>query len=67
MHDGRDWLLTTKCHGNLYFEADVGEALLLRKCLQCGLIESYFWLERTSKKLITQPVEFEQPVTVDMW
>jgi hypothetical protein len=56
-----------KCHGNLYFEADVAEGLLLRKCLQCGLIESYFWLERASQRLIPQPVEHEQPVTADMW
>lgn len=39
-----------KCHGNLYFEADVAEGLMLRKCLQCGLIESYFWMERIDRK-----------------
>jgi hypothetical protein len=41
-----------KCHGNLYFETDIAEGLLLRKCLQCGLIESYFWLERSTRELI---------------
>ena len=56
-----------KCHGTLYFEADVVECLLLRKCLQCGLIESYFWLERGAKELVRQPVYMEQPVLADMW
>lgn len=50
-----------KCHGNLYFEGDVAEGLLLRKCLQCGLIESYFWLERTTRVLVPLPVETEPP------
>lgn len=50
-----------KCHGNLYFEADLGEGLLLRKCLQCGLIESYFWVERTTGMLVPLPIETEQP------
>lgn len=51
-----------KCHGNLFFEADVAEGLLLRKCLQCGLIESYFWLERHTRRLVPLPVEREPPV-----
>jgi hypothetical protein len=51
-----------KCHGNLYYEADTAEGLMLRKCLQCGLIESYFWIERTRKMLIPLPVEQDQPV-----
>lgn len=52
-----------KCHGNLYFEADVTEGLMLRKCLQCGLIESYFWLERSTRRLVYLPVETEPPVS----
>lgn len=51
-----------KCRGNLYFEADITEGLLLRKCLQCGLIESYFWLERTTRTLIPLPVETDPPL-----
>jgi hypothetical protein len=51
-----------KCHGNLYYEADTAEGLMLRKCLQCGLIESYFWFERTRRMLIPLPVEHDQPV-----
>jgi hypothetical protein len=35
---------------------------MLRKCLQCGLIESYFWFERTRKLLVPLPVEYDQPV-----
>jgi hypothetical protein len=35
---------------------------MLRKCLQCGLIESYFWLERTTKRLVYLPMETEPPV-----
>ncbi|HEX6506947.1 MAG TPA: hypothetical protein VF221_04875 [Chloroflexota bacterium] len=46
-----------KCGGNLYFEVDAPEGFLLRKCLQCGLIESYFWLERSTRVLIPLPVE----------
>jgi predicted nucleic-acid-binding Zn-ribbon protein len=46
-----------KCRGNLYFETDLGEGLLLRKCLQCGLIESYFWLERSTRMLVRLPIE----------
>jgi predicted nucleic-acid-binding Zn-ribbon protein len=55
-----------KCRGNLYFEADVGEGFLLRKCLQCGLIESYFWLERSSRLLVPLPVETEPPLPYDL-
>ena len=51
-----------KCHGNLYYEADTAEGLMLRKCLQCGLIESYFWFERTRKLLVPLPVEHDQPI-----
>jgi len=50
-----------KCTGNLYFEADVGEGLLLRKCLQCGLIESYYWVERSTGRLVYLPVETGPP------
>ncbi len=50
-----------KCKGNLYFEADVTESLLLRKCLQCGLIESYFWYERGSNKMVYLPPDLEEP------
>jgi predicted nucleic-acid-binding Zn-ribbon protein len=50
-----------KCRGNLYLEADIAEALLLRKCLQCGLIESYFWLERTTRVLVPLPIESDPP------
>jgi hypothetical protein len=50
-----------KCRGNLYYEADTAEGLMLRKCLQCGLIESYFWIERTRNVLIPLPVEYEEP------
>ena len=51
-----------KCRGNLYYEADVTERLLLRKCLQCGLIESYFWIERTTKTLVPLPIEADPPL-----
>jgi hypothetical protein len=51
-----------KCTGNLYYESDVVERLLLRKCLQCGLIESYFWLEQSTRRLIYLPVEYDQPL-----
>jgi predicted nucleic-acid-binding Zn-ribbon protein len=51
-----------KCRGNLYYEADVTERLLLRKCLQCGLIESYFWIERTTKALVPLPIEADPPL-----
>jgi predicted nucleic-acid-binding Zn-ribbon protein len=54
-----------KCRGNLYFEADVGEGLLLRKCLQCGLIESYFWLERTTRRLVRLPIETDPPLAIE--
>jgi predicted nucleic-acid-binding Zn-ribbon protein len=54
-----------KCRGNLYFEADVVERLVLRKCLQCGLIESYFWLERSTRTLVYLPVERDLPVHGD--
>lgn len=54
-----------KCRGNLYFEADVVERLILRKCLQCGLIESYFWLERSTQTLVYLPVERDLPVPAD--
>jgi hypothetical protein len=54
-----------KCKGNLLFEADVAEGLILRKCLQCGLIESYFWLERRTGKLVYLPVEYDQPLEAD--
>lgn len=50
-----------KCRGNLYFEADVAEGLMLRKCLQCGLIESYFWFERTKRTLVPLPIETDPP------
>lgn len=50
-----------KCRGNLYFEADIAEGLILRKCLQCGLIESYFWLERTTRTLVRLPIEHDPP------
>jgi RNase P subunit RPR2 len=50
-----------KCKGNLYFEADVTESLLLRKCLQCGLIESYFWYERGSDRIVYLPPDLEEP------
>jgi len=50
-----------KCRGNLYFEADIAEGLILRKCLQCGLIESYFWLERTTQTLVPLPIERDPP------
>ena len=43
------------------FEADVAEGLLLLKCLQCGLIESYFWLERRTNALIYMPPENDLP------
>jgi hypothetical protein len=56
-----------KCTGNLFFEADVAEGLLLRKCLQCGLIESYFWLERTTRTLVPIPVETDPPEAGDSW
>lgn len=56
-----------KCRGNLYFEMDIPEGLLMRKCLQCGLIESYFWLERTTRTLVHLPVEHDQPVAADSW
>jgi hypothetical protein len=51
-----------KCAGNLYFEADTAESLLLRKCLQCGLIESYFWMERRTGNLVYLPPDLEAPV-----
>jgi hypothetical protein len=54
-----------KCTGNLFFEADVTEGLILRKCLQCGLIESYFWLDRSNGKLVYLPVETDLPLDVD--
>ena len=54
-----------KCRGNLFFEADVAEGLLLRTCLQCGMIESYYWLERSTKKLVPLPIELDPPVTSD--
>lgn len=54
-----------KCGGNLYFEADVTERLLLRKCLQCGLIESYFWLERASQALVRLTPELDSPSEVE--
>ena len=54
-----------KCRGNLFLEADVPEGLLLSKCLQCGLIESYFWLERTSRALVPLPLEADPPEPVD--
>jgi hypothetical protein len=50
-----------KCGGNLFFEADVAEDLLLNKCLQCGLIESYFWLERRTQRLFYLPPDLEEP------
>jgi predicted nucleic-acid-binding Zn-ribbon protein len=56
-----------KCGGNLYIETDLAAGMFLRKCLQCGLIESYYWLERTTKSLIRLPVERDQPVSSDMW
>jgi hypothetical protein len=56
-----------KCTGNLMLEADVAEGLLLRKCLQCGLIESYFWLERTTRTLVPLPVEVDPPEPIDDW
>jgi hypothetical protein len=46
---------------------DIPEGLLMRKCLQCGLIESYFWLERTTRTLVHLPVEHDQPVAADSW
>jgi hypothetical protein len=46
---------------------DIPEGLLVRKCLQCGLIESYFWLERTTRTLVQLPVEHDQPVAADGW
>lgn len=49
-----------KCRGNLYFEADVLEGFLLRKCLQCGLIESYYWLEAGTGALVVLPPERDQ-------
>lgn len=54
-----------KCTGNLFFEADVVEGLLLRKCLQCGLIESYFWLERTTNTLVYLPPDSDPPAAED--
>lgn len=54
-----------RCTGNLFFEADVTEGLILRKCLQCGFIESYFWLERRTGKLVYLPVETEDPIEAD--
>ncbi len=51
-----------KCRGNLFFEADLAEGLLLKKCLQCGLIESYFWIERLTRRLIHLPPDLEDPV-----
>lgn len=50
-----------KCGGNLMFEADVAESLLLHKCLQCGLIESYFWLENRTQRMIYLPPDTEEP------
>lgn len=54
-----------KCRGNLYFEADVTESLIMRKCLQCGLIESYFWYERGTDRMIYLPPDREAPVEAD--
>jgi predicted nucleic-acid-binding Zn-ribbon protein len=51
-----------KCHGTLFLEADVLEGFLLSKCLQCGFIESYYWLERTTQALVPLPLETEAPV-----
>ena len=56
-----------KCRGNLYFEQDLPEGLLLRKCLQCGFIESYFWVERATHTLVPLPVEADPPLTPDPW
>lgn len=50
-----------KCGGSLLFEADVAEGLLLHKCLQCGLIESYFWLERRSQTVVYLPPDTDPP------
>lgn len=54
-----------KCHGNLFFEMDVPEGLILRTCLQCGMIESYYWLERSTRKLVRLPVELDPPSASD--
>lgn len=59
----RRWKLgrCPRCTGNLFLETDVVERLILRKCLQCGGIESYFWLERSSNTLVYLPPEDELP------
>ena len=64
-HGRRRFGVCPKCHGNLYFEADVVEDLLMRKCLQCGLIESYFWMERGTKTLVYLPPETDPPTDTD--
>lgn len=50
-----------KCGGNLLFEADVAEGLLLHKCLQCGLIESYFWMESRTDRVVYLPPDTDPP------
>jgi len=35
--------------------------------MQCGLIESYFWLERSTGRLVPLPVETDPPDSVDAW
>ena len=37
------------------------EYRLVCKCLQCGLIESYFWMERGTKTLVYLPPEPDPP------
>ena len=43
----------------------MAEGLMLRKCLQCGLIESYFWVERKTQTLIYLPVDYSSPTDAD--
>jgi hypothetical protein len=44
----------------------VVEDLLMRKCLQCGLIESYFWMERGTRTLVYLPPETDPPPDSDV-
>lgn len=52
-----------RCGGNLFFEADLAENLLLRKCLQCGFIHSYFWLDHRARRLVYLPPDADPPAS----
>lgn len=50
-----------RCRGNLYLELDPPEGLVARKCLQCGMIESYFWIEPSGAVLVPVSIEHLLP------